>query len=80
MAGVVNSEAATWQVEYTYDPIYTMLGTGAAPFPTAFVYGVLSGKTTNADGAFTLPVTATRLTLTALGSVTLTQVQQGSGR
>lgn len=78
IAGIVLSGAPVWEVEYTYDdPFGTWLPAGV-PFPRPFVHGVLQQENGNADGLFDSPVRASRLTLTAFGSVQLTQIQQGN--
>lgn len=73
VAVVAGGSTLTFNVEYTYDNVYTV----AAPTwiaPTAF-----SGKSATTDGAINQPVRAVRLNVTAFtsGSVTLT-VLQGS--
>lgn len=75
--GIVNSGNPTWQVDYTYDNVLDASVLDAAPFPTVLTHSVLQGKTVTADGFFTNPIRASRLTLTVIGSVTLTQLQQG---
>jgi hypothetical protein len=49
-----------------------------APFLTVVTSTTLVGLTTTKDGLSTAPIRASRLTLTAAGSVTLRQIQQGN--
>jgi hypothetical protein len=74
-AGNVLSGAPTWQVDYTYDDVFdpAVLASG----PVVFVHASLQGQVGSADGVLPNAVRASRLTLTAVGSVRLTQLQQG---
>lgn len=73
-AGVVNSGSPTWQVDVTYDDVFSVAPNSITAWPLA----ALTGKTGNAADVIANPgVRASRLTLTAVGSVTLTQSNQG---
>ena len=77
VAGFVLSGAPIWEVEYTYDdPFGTWLPAGI-PYPRAFTHQTLQNEVGQADGSFTVPVRASRLTLTAFGSAQLVQTQNG---
>ena len=67
----------TWQVDYTYDDVFGLWNpTGL--LAKVFTLPTMSGLTVNADGRISgTAVRASRLTLTAPGSVQLTQMQQG---
>lgn len=74
--GEVLSGSPTWGVEYTYDDVFgTWPYTASFPRPVAFA--ALTNKTAAADGVIAQRVLASRLTLTAVGGVQLTQMQQG---
>lgn len=74
----VMSGTPTWTLEYTYDDVFgTWLPAGVS-FPRAIPLTAMTNKTTSADGTLAGPVRASRITLTAPGSVQLTQTQQGS--
>jgi hypothetical protein len=75
--GNVLSGAPTWNVEYTQDdPFLTWLPPNV-PFPRATIVPEVSlfAQTTDSYGTLTGPIRASRLTLTAYGSVQLTQIQ-----
>lgn len=75
--GVVLSGSPTWEVDYTYDDVFGLWLPPNIKFPRAVAFNLMSGLTTSADGVLTSPVRASRLTLTAIGSVQLVQTQQG---
>lgn len=78
-AGVVVSGAPTWTVEYTYDNVLQPgILNGIPYFPSVFAQPNMVALTDNGDGKITGPIKASRLTLTAAGTVRLTQTQQGS--
>lgn len=77
IAGYVMSGAPTWGVEYTYDDVFGLWLPSTVPFPRALPFGLMTGLTVNNDGKLESPVVASRLTLTAVGGVMLTQRQQG---
>lgn len=73
-AGVVNSGSPTWQVDTTYDDVFSVTPNSIMAWPLAS----LTGKTGNAADVIANPgVRASRLTLTAVGSTTCTFTQQG---
>jgi hypothetical protein len=76
--GKVTSGAPTWQVEYTYDNVLDPAVLDQSPYPTVLIHSVLQAKTGTADGFFTNPISASRLTLTVVGGVSLEQIQQGT--
>lgn len=71
-AGVVAAGSPTWGVDVTFDDIYAVPNT-----PTVFPWADLQAKTGNAFSYINQPVRASRLTLVAAGTVTLTQTSQG---
>lgn len=75
--GFVLSGSPTWQADYTPDDVFGTWLPANVPFPRAIAIAALTGKTGTASGAVTTPVRATRLTLTAVGGVQLSQTQQG---
>ena len=76
--GTVLSGAPTWSVEYTYDDPFGLWLPANIQSPRPLPFALMSGQTGSADGNFNSRVVASRLTLTALGSVMLTQQQQGT--
>lgn len=77
--GYILSGAPTWGVEYTYDDPFGTWLPAVTPFPRALQNPALSNQVASGvDGFFTNVVRASRLTLTAVGSVQLTQTQQGN--
>ena len=70
----VLSGAPAWAVEVTNDDVFGTFLPAGVPYPRAYP---LLGMVGN-YGAITTPVRASRLTLTAYGSVQLTQQQQGN--
>lgn len=76
-AGTLVSGSPTWQVDYTYDDVFNPAILAGSPFPTVFIHSSLQAQAGNADGFLPSAVRASRLTLTAIGSVRLTQLQQG---
>lgn len=78
-AGFIASGSPTWEVEFTPDdPFGTWLPSGVT-FPQAIVYAPTANLTVAQSGAISgLPIRATRLTLTAVGGVRLSQMQQGA--
>jgi hypothetical protein len=76
--GTVLSGSPTWSLEYTYDDVFGLWLPVGVPFPRALQFGPLTGITGSADGALTNGCTASRLALTAVGSVQMTQQQQGN--
>jgi hypothetical protein len=76
--GFVLSGSPTWQVDYTPDDVFGTWLPPNVPFPRAIAVAALTGKTGTASGALTTPVRATRLTLTVVGGVQLTQTQVGA--
>lgn len=75
--GTVLSGSPTWTVEYTYDDVFGTWLPPGVPFPRPVSLTALANQTGTADGQITNPVRASRLTLTVVGSVQLTQQQQG---
>ncbi len=75
--GFVTAGSPTWQVDITPDdPFGTWLPPGiTAPRPVEDA--VLNGLTANASGSLAMPFRASRLTLTAVGTVQLVQQQAG---
>jgi hypothetical protein len=76
--GNVLSGSPTYQVDVTSDDVFLTWLPPGVPFPRASTFAGLAGATGNATAAITSPVRASRLTLTAVGSVQLTQQQQGN--
>lgn len=77
IAGFVQSGSPTWGIEYTYDDVYGLWLPSNIPFPRALPFVELMNLTGNDDAAMTTGgVKATRLTLTAVGSVQIVQQQQ----
>lgn len=77
--GSVLSGIPTWQVDYTYDDVTGFWLPPGVLFPRVLTLGTMVGLTGTLDGAFTnAGITASRLTLTAVGSVNLVQQQQGA--
>jgi hypothetical protein len=75
----VVSGSPTYGIEYTYDDVFGLWLPAGTPFPRALQFSLMTGLTAaSSDGQFTSQVIASRLTLTAVGSVQLTQTQQGS--
>ena len=78
LIGYILSGTPTWGVEYTYDDVFGLWLPSNVPFPRAVTFNLMTGLTTSGvDGILTSPVRASRLTLTAVGSVQLTSTQQG---
>lgn len=78
-SGWVLSGSPTWNIDYTLDdPFGTWLPSNIT-FPRAVIYAPTWGLTSSQNGSFAGTVMrASRLTLTAIGSVQLTQMQQGA--
>lgn len=77
--GWVLSGAPTWQVDYTRDDPFGLWLPSNITFPRATALASLNAQVGNADGGLSgIPVRATRLTLVAVGSVQLVQMQQGN--
>ncbi len=78
VVGQVVSGSPTWQLDYTYDDVFgtVPLPTGVT-FPRAIVSGTIVGKTGTFQDLITAPVRAIRLTLTVVGGVSMTVIQQG---
>lgn len=76
--GNVLSGSPTYQLDVTLDDVFGTWLPANVPFPRASPYGGLVGATGNVMAQITGPVRASRLTLTAFGSVQLTQQQQGN--
>jgi len=75
--GFVLSGSPTWQVDITPDdPFGTWLPSNISA-PRAVADAVLNTLTGNASGSLAMPFRASRLTLTAVGSVQLVQQQAG---
>lgn len=75
--GRVLSGSPTWEIEYTYDDVFGLWLPANQPFPIAFALASMTGLTGTVDGSITnAGVKATRLTLTVVGSVQVTQQQQ----
>lgn len=78
-AANVLSGSPTYQLDVTFDDVY---GTGLPSgilFPRAFQWPSMTGKTGDAFDTIQNPgVRASRLTLTVVGSVQLSQTQQGN--
>lgn len=78
VVGFVLSGTPTWGIEYTYDDVFGLWLPPGVLYPRPIALSTVTGKTTTADGAITFTVVASRLTLTAAGSVQATQIQQGN--
>lgn len=79
LVGYVTSGSPTWGVEYTYDDVFGLWLPSNVSFPRALPLGTMTGLTGTMDGALSnAGVKASRLTLTAVGGVQLTQQQQGA--
>ena len=77
VAGFVLSGSPTWGVEYTYDDVFGTWLPAGVPFPRAIALSTVTAQSGTKDGQITWTVAASRLTLTAVGSVQLIQTQQG---
>lgn len=77
VSGNAISGTPTWQVDYTYDDVFGTWLPSGVPFPRAKTLNTLNGVTGDLDGQFTLPIRASRLTVTNVGTQQLTQQQQG---
>lgn len=78
--GDVTAGSPTWQVDVTFDDVFGLWLPASVPFPRAFTPTSMSGFTADAIGVINDsvgPVKASRLTLTAAGTVMLEQLQQG---
>lgn len=75
--GAILAGAPTWTVEYTHDDVFGLWLPPGLAFPRALPFTTMTNLTVSADGAFNSRVMASRLTLSAVGSVQLTQQQQG---
>lgn len=73
--GNVISGSPTWGVEVTYDDVYGTWRPASVPFPRPVTLASVTGQTGDKDGSIAIPVRASRLTLTAIGNVQLTQLQ-----
>jgi hypothetical protein len=71
----VTAGTPSYQVDYTNDDVFGLWLPSTVPFPRAIAG---TSATTTGGGQFTNPITASRLTLTAAGTVQLTQQQQGT--
>ncbi len=69
------SGSPTWQVDISYDDVFLTWLPSGIPFPRAIKYASMANLTVDDDGQITNPVRASRLTLTAVGSVQLVQQQ-----
>lgn len=77
--GYVTAGAPTWTLQYTYDDVFGLWLPDGVLFPRALDYMPLSNQAGTADGALSSAgVKATRLTVTGVGTVQMTQQQQGS--
>jgi hypothetical protein len=74
--GYVMSGSPTYQLDYTNDDVFGTWLPSNVPFPRAQAWPSLTGKTGTANAVIDQPVRAVRLTLTAVGSVQLTVLQQ----
>jgi hypothetical protein len=74
----VLSGSPTYQVDVTQDDVFGTWLPSGVPFPRAFPWPGLVGATASVLSSIDKPVRASRLTLTAVGSVQLTQQQAGS--
>jgi hypothetical protein len=78
VVGRVLSGTPTYSVEYTYDDVF---GTWLPPstlFPRPLTLVDMTNDTGTVDSQFTSPISASRLTLSVVGSVELTQTQIGA--
>lgn len=73
--GAVQSGSPTWQVDITYDDVFGTWLPAGQPYPIAIALDIMNGQTADANGTITNLVRASRLTLTAVGSVKLVQQQ-----
>lgn len=80
LVGYIISGSPTWEVEYTYDDVFGLWLPAGTPFPRALTMGTMVGLTTTpVEGSLSnTGIKASRLTLTAVGSVQLTQQQTGA--
>lgn len=76
--GHVLSGSPTWQVDYTYDDVFSYPPAPGQPFPIAIVVPGTTGLTGDAVASIPPVARASRLTLTAVGGVSLTSTQQGT--
>lgn len=75
---VLQTGAATWSVQYTYDDPNNLPPN--VSFPTAFNHATIVNQTATIDGAINDPVTAIRLQITGgTGTVRMTIIQSGLG-
>lgn len=75
--GYVLTGTPTWEIEYTYDDVFGLWMPSNQTFPIAFALASMTGLTGTNDGSITnAGVKASRLTLTAVGGVQITQQQQ----
>lgn len=75
--GNVLSGSPTWNVEVTQDDVFGTWLPSTVPFPRAYIWSGLMNQTGVQFGQLTQPYRASRLTLTAFGSASLTQQQTG---
>ena len=69
--GAVVSGTITYDIEHTFDDVFT-----AGVTPVAFKHSVMVSQTTNKDGNYAFPIRAIRVNNTAgTGDVTLTILQ-----
>jgi hypothetical protein len=76
--GCIVSAAATvdYKVQHTFDDVFSP--TFVAASATWFDHSTITGKTANFDGAYTTPIVAFRLNVSASdGTVTMSYVQAG---
>ncbi len=79
--GNVISGPPTWTCEYTYDDPFGLWLPVGVSFPRPLAHAILKNLAISLDGSFgPAPIRASRLTLTALGSLQMTQPQAGAGR
>lgn len=78
IVGYVMDGSPTYSLEYTYDDVFGTWLPADVPFPRPIVYTGMQNETTNSDASLNSIVRATRLTLTAVGSVQLSQQQMGT--
>lgn len=78
LQGNVLSGTPTYEVDFTQDDVFGLWLPSGILFPRASIFSGMAGVTANANAQITAPVRATRLSLTAAGSVQLTQQQTGN--
>lgn len=71
----IMSGSPTFQIDVTYDDVFGTWLPSSVPFPRAVGLTGMTGLNANTAGSISVPVRASRLTLTDVGSVQATQLQ-----